>query len=423
MKMSLKGALLVVFGMTFFTTCTISPEHENTNQYSLPFIPVFQNMEDADRGSRSILVSELDAYGLMMFPRLSYFTANPDADNENSVITVKIFNDTYEGVPLYNPNNDTIEVTFDLGPTSGLINIIYKPGNVFDYRQIMIMDMGAGDRNLYAVYELKDVAIEPSEDLQSGEFIAQGRVYYGWIVESEEEIPVASIWQYDMGTATTYIRGTQHVVYGIVDPRTVNEGDYPLPEQLSIGRKSYEEVTVSDIIEKLGLITSASYSRTNNDNYPMNDLYYLLDREEMLSDLSDSYATNPTSPCSSEEFTLATDLTFSGLGFPDSENIFEFIGESLGLDYWLIGASEDSIWENSEIDGVTYNYHAFTVEASGVYGTAYYKKYIVMDSDFNPIESTYKYLEIGKTYYLAYAAPLDPVGEPLPDNTYIFKLE
>ncbi len=84
-------------------------------------------------------------------------------------------------------------------------------------------------------------------------------------------------------------------------------------------------------------LDTAPYIRNTDFGYPFNDIYYMVGENTYLGNLT-ADAWDPVS------FQTATEgFTFTDLGAPESQNLFEFLADSFNLDYQLVG---DSLYRN-----------------------------------------------------------------------------
>lgn len=422
---SILSILLLILALSFFVSCDLlqgflsdlSGNDQDGSVLSLSYIPVFSIPETK---SRALIPEEDDltsmTYGQMLLPQLRYLEEHTGTDDSISTISTSIFGQSYDGQITYDTTNETIEIVYDLGDTNGLIQIVFHNDETFDYNQYLILDYFSDsdtDRNLYALTEVEGGRIVQGSDSSSYTITGESHIYYGWIIPSGNEADEAMILDYDMGVATGYFRGGTDIVFGFVDPYTVPAGSYQSTEDRTISGKSIDEVTIQDLLAMDTTLDTASYSRDTDSGYPFNDIYYMVGENTYLGNLT-ADAWDPVS------FQTATEgFTFTDLGAPESQNLFEFLADSFNLDYQLVGDNPVSEWTSTTVEEVTYYYCDFSVEADGLYAIPHENVQIWNTDNEQIAYPAYTELQENVTYRMA--CPESDV-DTVPDNPYIYQL-
>lgn len=375
------------------------------------------------RKSRALIPEdELSSYAQSLLPQLRYLEEHTGTDDSISTISTSIFGQSYDGQITYDTTNETIEIVYDLGDTNGLIQIVFHNDETFDYNQYLILDYYSKnsntdqtntDQTLYALTEVEGGRIVQGSDSSSYTITGESHIHYGWIIPSGNEADEAMILDYDMGVATGYFRGGSDIVFGFVDPYTVPAGSYQSPEDRTISGKRIDEVTIQDLLAMDDTLDTAPYIRNTDFGYPFNDIYYMVGENTYLGNLT-ADAWDPVS------FQTATEgFTFTDLGAPESQNLFEFLADSFNLDYQLVGDSPVSEWTSTTVEGVTYYYCDFSVEADGLYAIPHENVQIWDTSNEQIAYPAYTELQENVTYRMA--CPESDV-DTVPDNPYIYQL-
>lgn len=371
--------------------------------------------------------TEVDWYGTMFLPQLTHFTQTTSTDISSESFPIYIFGETVFGEFESGPKSNQYTLKYQIGDDEGYIEVTVDDSGSFDYKQYLLVDVGGDAGISYMIHTIDSGQI--SENGTTGEYVERGQLYYGFLDEDEAGTST-SILPYQIGSAKTYIRGNENLVYGIVDPVLIDM-DSLNEEDLYIADKPQRDITVSDLVQKLEVIKSFNYARNPSMIYPMNDLYYFFDEDRYdgyfsyggIESDSTSYPSLDTRD--KEIFEDYTGHSFEELGFPECENIFQFLGDSLMVDYYLIGDGDNLNWVESGDRTVA----EFTVAESSTYMVT--PGFNILDSNKNLLGSDdlvgneggeILELSTNTTYYISFLTSKFSLDE-MSIYSYLFQLE
>lgn len=351
MKLVKFNIILILLVLTLIG-CSLEPSEigNGPSQSTTIFVPVINQLPT--KSGRALIPPEdpdtlLDVYGTMFLPQLTHFIQTTTTDVSLESFPIQILGETVNGEFEIGPENNQYTLKYHIGD-DGYIEVNVDSSGTFNYKQYLLVDVGGAVGIMYMIHTIDGGHI--SQNGIIGEYTGRGQLYYGALQENESGTST-SILPGDIGNARTFIRGAESMVYGIIDPYVVYDLDTLEEYDLRIADKPKTDITVSDLLLKLDAIQSFAYARSPNIIYPMNDLYYNF-YEDVYSgflscggiDMDDAFSISENTR-NKAGFEAYTGFSFADLGYPQSDNLFQFLGDSLGLTYTLIGDGENANWE------------------------------------------------------------------------------
>ncbi len=429
MKLVKFNLILILLVLTLMG-CSLEPSEigNGPSQSTTIFIPVINQLPT--QSAKALIPPEewdtaVDFYGTMFLPQLTHFIQTTTADVSLESFSIRILGETVNGEFEIGPENNQYTLKYHL-EDDGYIEVNVDSSGTFNYKQYLLIDVGGAVGIMYMIHTIEGGHI--SQNGIIGEYTERGQLYYG-ILQENESGTSTSILPYDIGNARTYIRGTESMVYGIVDPYVVNDLDSLEESDLHIADKPKTDITVSDLLLKLDEIQSFAYARSPDNIYPMNDLYYDFYEDRYSGYLScggiatddDFYPSINTR--NKEGFEDYTGFSFADLGYPQCNDLFQFLGDSLGLTYSLIGDGDNTNWKSIG----DYTAAEFGVEESSIYMVP--PGFNILDNDKNLLAVSQaneggEILELSAdtTYYIGFLTSKFSLDE-MSCFSYLFQLD
>lgn len=431
MKLVKFNLILILLVLTLMG-CSLEPSEigNGPSQSTTVFIPVINQLPT--KSGRALIPPEdpdtlVDVYGTMFLPQLTHFIQTTTTDVSLESFPIRILGETVNGEFEIGPENNQYTLKYHLGDDDGYIEVNIDNSGAFNYKQYLLIDIGGDAGIMYTVHNIDGGHISLNGTI--GEYADRGQLYYGFLQENDSGTST-SILPNHIGNARTYIRGTESMVYGVVDPFLVNDLDSLEESDLHIADKPKTDITVSDLVLKLDAIQSFAYARSPDTIYPMNDMYYSFYEDRYSGylsyggiDMGDAAFSISENTRDKEGFEDYTGFSFADLGYPKCDNLFQFLGDSLRFTYSLIGDGDNANWE--PLGDLTAA--EFVVEESSVYMAP--PGFIILDNEQSSLAgSTTKLdgeileLSADTTYYIGFLNSKFSLDE-MSRYSYLFKLE
>lgn len=416
--------------------CSLENSSVDTDQATI-FVPVISQI--SNKGSRALeppneIGNIVDMFGTMFLPQLSYFKTISNKEISYDSFPIRIFGRTVYGKTDYGLENDDYTLTYDLGEKEGYIEITINNSGSFSYKQYLIINFGGHIGIMYSIHSIDEGKIIRNGNV--GEYYGKGQLYY-LSFDTDKSDDKAYFFDQNLGNAKTYTRGTEAMVYGIIDPFIVIQD--VSEKELFIAKKSINEITMNDLLPKQELIKNFPYERQDNNLYPMNDFYYLIKEGSYIGYLShgnliddvDGYELPNLDTREETNFKEHVGYSFKNFGYSDSDNIYQFLGDSLKLEYSLIGKNKVANWDNQ--NNINIYTSKFTVDKSAVYMVP--PGFFVLDSENKilgtnvdddnllfPERGCILELNNNENYFIGF--PFEDFDlETMKNYSYLFKLE